>query len=356
MAHPQADEERIEVREIEQSLAESGRNGVNIVVVGETGAGKSTLVNGLIGTDAIKKAKAGRSATSVTRTVDAYQVKRGVFKLTVFDTPCLFDARSGTLINREVFAEIAELTEGRIDLVVYCHDMRTRLRITDIEAIGSLSKILHQSNAPESSLWENVMYVLTFANKVEQDLREDRTHTQEEPVPSVEQEFVNNLEEYRKTLHKRIQKAISKEELEVLYNAEELVRNIPVVPAGYRKASLPDCKDWVTALLKATLLRVKATTAPAFIETTALDTIQPAARGADPDQSQRESTHQSCEDDESHTPKRVFTRRAVIVLSFGIAVLLIGAGIGYFSGLHSVLYGAKRLVLLLVSPLYHHII
>jgi len=90
MAHPQADEERIEVREIEQSLAESGRNGVNIVVVGEAGAGKSTLVNGLIGTDAIKKAKAGRSATSVTRTVDVYQVKRGVFKLTVFDTPCSF--------------------------------------------------------------------------------------------------------------------------------------------------------------------------------------------------------------------------------------------------------------------------
>jgi len=151
------------------------------------------------------------------------------------------------------------------------------------------------------------MYVLTFANKVEQDLREDRTHTQEEPVPSVEQEFVKNLEEYRKTLYERIQKAILKEELEVSHNAEELVRNIPVVPAGYIKASLPDCKDWVTALLKATLLRVKATTAPAFIETTALDTIQPAARGADPDQSQRESAHQSRKDDELRTLKRVFT-------------------------------------------------
>jgi len=109
--------------------------------------------------------------------------------------------------------------------------------------------------------------------------------------------------------------------------------------------------------LKATLLRVKATTAPAFIETTALDTIQPAARGADPDQSQRESAHQSRKDDELRTLKRVFTHRAVvIVLSLRIAVLLTGAGIGSFGGLCSILYGAKRWVLLLVSQLYHCII
>lgn len=248
--------DQVSVEEIERWVAESRRYGVNIVVVGETGVGKSTLINGLLGADVIR----GR-----TKAVNVYPVSRGEVELKVFDTPGLFDP---CIENSDILKEIAYETEGKVDLVVYCHDLRTTVRNSGVEAIGLLVTTLNQS---KGDLWENVMYVLTHANSIEEDLI---WKAQGGPTGQVEQElsvkelFSDLLHQFEDFLRERAQRVIKEP------NAVEIARNIPVVPAGYRKKSLLDRVDWRTSLWKEALSRVNATAVPAFIAATASPRLQ----------------------------------------------------------------------------------
>jgi len=301
MAHPDERNEKIG-----GFIAESRRNGVNIVILGELGAGKSTLVNGIIGRNAVdrpERAETGRSPTGVTQIVKKYVVKSACRDtiLNVFDTPGLCDPEGD---NKEVFRDIAESTKGDIHLLVYCYDMRLRVKKTFVKEIGYLAEILRTDSSAKTDhcIWENVICVLTFANKVANDIKEDederRGQGEREVLKSTctaaQQEFKKLLGEYCEKLHVEIEKVVRE---------KNVVKNIPVVPAGYRETSLPDRDDWLTSLWKTALSRVKSAAVPAFIEITALDRVQPA--GAGPDRSEREPAKRNLDDDDLRAIKRV---------------------------------------------------
>jgi len=316
MAHP---DERTELslEEIEKFVAESRRNGVTIVILGELGVGKSTLVNGIIGRNAIdrKRANTVRSPSGITQNVEKYEVKSacGDTILKVFDTPGLCDPKRDKV---KVFSELTKSTEGRIDLLVYCYDMRSKVRDTFANEIGYLANILRKgSSAAETDLWENVICVLTFANKVANDIKEDeeyerRGQGEREVLESTKQKFKKLLAEYCDELRNEIQKVVG-----------ETDTVIPVVPAGYRATSLPNCEDWLTSLWKTALSRVKSAAAPAFIEITALHRVQPA--GAGPDRSETEPAQRNLDDDGLRAINRLGMRATLV----GSATAVAGFGV-----------------------------
>jgi len=113
--------------------------------LGELGGEKSTLVNGIIGRNAVdcKRAETGRSATGVTQTMKKYVVKSacGDTILSVFDTPSLCDPVGD---KKDIFRDIAKSTKGDIHLLVYCCDMRSR-----VNEIGYLVKFSIQIVLPK---------------------------------------------------------------------------------------------------------------------------------------------------------------------------------------------------------------
>ncbi len=87
---------RIDIASIEKWIIEheSRHNGVNIVAVGETGVGKSTLVNGLVGEDVMLTSK---GAGSVTQGVTEYKGTRNYLR--IFDTPGLFKGQTNIVAD-----------------------------------------------------------------------------------------------------------------------------------------------------------------------------------------------------------------------------------------------------------------
>jgi len=83
------------------------------------------------------------------------------------------------------------------------------------------------------------------ANDIKEDKEyERRGQGEQEVLKSTVKKLVG---EYCDKLHDEIQKVVG--EIDV-------VKNIPVVPAGYRETSLPDREDWLTSLWKTALSRV----------------------------------------------------------------------------------------------------
>ena len=122
------------------------------MVAGKVGAGKSALVNGLIGREV---AIEGDSAASVTTTVNQY--KKLINAVVIFDTPGLFDPR--TDCDCETLQEICQKTKGTIDLLLICMKMTKHLEQSHILLVERL-KLVFKTDA----VWKNTLLVLTFAN------------------------------------------------------------------------------------------------------------------------------------------------------------------------------------------------
>ena len=92
-----------------------GKQLLKIMVAGKVGAGKSALVNGLIGREV---AVEGDSAASVTTTVNQYKKVINGVAVIIFDTPGFFDPKAGC--DHKTLREICQETKGTIDLLLIC--------------------------------------------------------------------------------------------------------------------------------------------------------------------------------------------------------------------------------------------
>ena len=111
---------------------------LRLLVIGETGVGKSTLVNNLLGEDV---ADVGYSMTSATSAVNCHEGTIEGVPVKVYDTPGLADSRSER--DEEYLEEIRKLIgKESIHLIIYCLKMtEARMRRSIIRTFEQYTKI-----------------------------------------------------------------------------------------------------------------------------------------------------------------------------------------------------------------------
>ena len=130
-------------------------NVFGIIVIGETGSGKSTLVNNLVGEDVVKEGDGLDSETATICKLD--RIIEGV-PVILYDTPGLGDSRGDR--DASYLKKIEDiLRSGAIQLVIYCLKMtETRMREGLIRTFQEYNKI--------GVKWEQTVIALTFADSV----------------------------------------------------------------------------------------------------------------------------------------------------------------------------------------------
>ena len=181
-----------------------------ILVIGETGTGKSTLINNLLGKKEV--APVGHSMTAKTQEVTVHEVAAEGVPVVVYDTPGLDDVRGEE--DEEKHLEIMKsiLARKKIHLVIYCFKMtETRMRRGLIRTF----KEYHKIGVP----WEQTVITLTFADSVRQE--------------DIMQRFSEMSEQVRETLTEKVGVTLSS------------VKRLKICPtAKYTNEALPTGKPW----------------------------------------------------------------------------------------------------------------
>ena len=117
---------------------------IKIVVIGQTGVGKSTLVNGIVGD---RVADVGSSLDAKTKKISCYNIRKNEVKLTICDTPGLQDGA-----NRDdmYIKDIRETCEN-IDLIMFAIRMDASRFNRD-----SAWRLQNYENF-DRSIWERVL-------------------------------------------------------------------------------------------------------------------------------------------------------------------------------------------------------
>ena len=223
----------------------AGTKSATILVTGKTGAGKSSLINGIIGQEV---AKEGHELDRGTTEVESFECKYHDVDITIWDSPGLQD---GLDKEAEYIKDMQRKGCADSDLVIYCTPMNAnRLKQEDIDAICKLTKGLGPS------IWKNALFVLTFANRVEPPPVRGEKLTSEQRKKKVLDHFKKRLAEWEE----KLQDATTKAGVDA-----KIAARIPVVPAGF-DADLPDRDNWLSPLWYESILRMKERSQPALLK------------------------------------------------------------------------------------------
>lgn len=222
-----------------------GRDFVNILFTGRTGAGKSSLINGITGKDV---ATEGDSLDPETLEVAKYSFEYNDVKITVWDSPGLQD---GTGNEQKYIEDMQNKGCASSDLFLYCTKMDdTRFAKEENDAIRKITIGLSQQ------MWENAVFVLTYANRVEKNYRS-------KPIPEDKTKQDKEYFKYRMAeFDAKLRKAVVNAGVD-----EKVAAMIPVVPTGYdTEQGLPDRDNWLSPLWYVSILRMKEKSQPALLK------------------------------------------------------------------------------------------
>ena len=133
---------------------------LNLMVLGEPGIGKSTLVNGLIGDKVAEVSATGHLATQgITTKVTEYPYRKNNAYINVWDTPGLLDP---TCDVDRVMENIIEVIQ-KIDLFLFCVRMDQTRYLPDNPVKKIIARITEEAG---KDIWNKTLIVLTRANVV----------------------------------------------------------------------------------------------------------------------------------------------------------------------------------------------
>ena len=204
----------------------SGHNrNLKLLIVGETGQGKSTLINGLVGKQV---AKEGDSFSAGTSKIKHYSLNQNGVAIEIWDTPGF---GYGSVEEDTKMVETLSMHEWHPDLTLFCFRMDSTRFPTRLhsDTIKKLTEVFGKS------FWNHTLFVLTFANNVSQLCPENE---------EFEEFFSNRV----CILEEKVQKTLQEE---VGLSDDEL-KNVKAVPVGtYRQGrdrqnqwELPGRDDW----------------------------------------------------------------------------------------------------------------
>ena len=209
------------VRKVSETI--QGNEAFGILVIGETGTGKSTLINNILGK---KVAKVGHTSNSETARLTKYEGVVCDMRVEIYDTPGLNDSRDDQELEEAHLREIkAKLTEGKFAMVIFCFRMiETRMSSRNIDTFRTYHEKLGLD-------WGKVIIALTFADMVTM-LDED------EPPAEV---YDRKLSEWDGHIRKTLLSEVKVD--------EEVVQNVRIlsVTNKYTKC-LPNQAEWFTPL------------------------------------------------------------------------------------------------------------
>ncbi|XP_011407844.1 PREDICTED: GTP-binding protein A-like [Amphimedon queenslandica] len=192
---------------------------VNILVIGPTGAGKSTLINALLG-DTV--AKVGHGAGAVTSEVKVHEGAYEGIQLKVYDTTGFSDTRGKS--GNSIVKEIAQ--SNKFDLILICVKMNHRAD----EGVRKMFKVLGENLRRE--MWDRSVIVLTFANAFLQ-LKNIKK------LPNKAEIIKSEIEDFQGHVHGFLSPTLEKETID----------EIPFCIAGDEdERQLPTTDDWLKEL------------------------------------------------------------------------------------------------------------
>ena len=124
-------------------------------MIGEAGHGKSSLVNGLIGS---QRAREGASLDSVTKNVERFELSRNGVNCVIWDTPGF--GYESVEIEEKFLKELGSECKLNVDLILYCISMDSKRWPLQSDT-NTFHKITEKFG---TEAWRHCVFVLTFAN------------------------------------------------------------------------------------------------------------------------------------------------------------------------------------------------
>ena len=193
---------------------------VNILVIGVTGSGKSTLINALLGDNV---AEVGHGATSVTVEVKKYEGKFKGVKMNIYDTIGFRDTEGKS--DGSILKEIA--AANKFDLVLVCIKLEERVDRDIQKVFTELARSLCKE------LWRRTIVVATFAN----------LFIKLDSIPETKSDRVQAIKDKISEFKKEVSECLKG------HVDENIICDIPYCVAGKaKKRKLPTTDDWLKDL------------------------------------------------------------------------------------------------------------
>ena len=140
-----------------------------LVTAGKPGAGKSTLINNLLGLKGKKAAESKADPESVTKAVDYYEEEVRGITVRIIDTPGL-EAKDLSREAQEALEDLSALTDGKADIMLYCMKLADRSRADkkDERIVRKLTRVFGKE------VWRHTVLVLTYGDAVLNEDEGDR--------------------------------------------------------------------------------------------------------------------------------------------------------------------------------------